>query len=163
MKRVILSFLIAGFATHVVAEQKLGRVTNRPIPRFVSIKTDKANVRRGPSKTHRVDWVFKRRDLPVQIIAEYEHWRRIRDFEGVTGWVHYSLLSGVRTVIITDEMVDLHVRPDAKSAVSARVEQNVVARLGQCEVDWCRINAGGYKGWAPKDKFWGVDADELRD
>ena len=75
--------------------QKRGPVTNLPLPRYVSLKASKANVRRGPSRTHRIDWVFTRKSMPLQITAEYGHWRRVRDIEGAGGWVHYSLLSGV--------------------------------------------------------------------
>jgi SH3-like domain-containing protein len=77
-----------------------GPVTNLPLPRFVSLKTDEGNARRGPSTAHKVDWVFTRRDMPLEVIGEYGHWRQVRDRDGATGWVHYALLSGVRTVIV---------------------------------------------------------------
>lgn len=140
-----------------------GPVTNLPIPRYVSMKASEGNVRRGPSLSHRIDWVFKRRDMPLEITGEYGHWRRVRDRDGAGGWIHYSLLSGTRTVIVEAQMLDLHVRPDARTPVAARLEQGVVARLGRCDESWCRLSSGGYKGWASKDALWGVRPEEIRE
>jgi SH3-like domain-containing protein len=140
-----------------------GSVTNLPLPRYVSIKSGEVNVRRGPSLTHRVDWVFTRKDMPVEITAEYGHWRRVRDRDGAGGWVHYSLLSGTRTVIVDQDMLALHSSPDPTAPATAKLEQNVVARLDDCTQDWCRLSAGGYRGWAPKTALWGVKADEVLD
>ncbi|MEM9551939.1 MAG: SH3 domain-containing protein [Pseudomonadota bacterium] len=140
-----------------------GAVTNLPLPRFVSMKASEGNVRRGPSLSHRIDWVFKRRDMPLQITAEHGHWRRVEDRDGAGGWVHYALLSGVRTVIVEQDMVVLYYRPDQSSPEVAAVEAGVVARLGTCKPDWCRITAGGYRGWVPKTAVWGVAPSEIRD
>ncbi|MCV2887765.1 SH3 domain-containing protein [Ruegeria aquimaris] len=144
-------------------EEKRGAVTNLPVPRYVSMKTSEGNVRRGPSLTHRVDWVFKRRDMPLQITAEYGHWRKVQDREGAGGWVHYALLSGARTVLVEKDMMPVYDRPDTNSQIAAHFETGVVARLGSCTADWCRITAGGYRGWALKSNLWGVDPDEIRD
>jgi SH3-like domain-containing protein len=141
----------------------IGPETNLPLPRFVSLKTNEGNVRRGPSLSHRIDWVFTREDMPLQIVAEFGHWRRIIDREGVGGWVHYSLLSGNRTVIVDQDMLPLRTRPQSDAPESALLESGVIARLGQCLPDWCRISAGGYRGWAPKTALWGVGPDEVRD
>lgn len=148
----------------VLAEKiELGPVTRLPLPRYVSMKATKANVRRGPSVTHRIDWVFMRRNMPLKVVAEFGHWRRVVDQEGVGGWIHYSLISGVRTTLVQKDMLDLHVRPNEKSPVTAQLELGVVARLNQCTPDWCRVAVAGYKGWAPKSALWGVEVDEVRD
>lgn len=157
----IFATLAPGTAT--AEEAKRGAVTNLPIPRFVSMKANEGNVRRGPSLTHRIDWVFKRRDMPLQITAEHGHWRKVQDRDGAGGWVHYALLSGVRTVLVEKDMMPLYARPDPASQVAAHFEMGVVARLGTCTDDWCRISAGGYRGWAPKASLWGVAPDEIRD
>ncbi len=138
-------------------------VTTLPLPRFVSMKASVGHVRRGPSLTHRIDWVFKRRGMPLEVTAEYLHWRRVRDRDGAGGWVHYALLSGVRTVLVEEDMLRVHARPDSSSQVMAAFELGVVAQLGACVADWCEISAGGHEGWAPKSKLWGVKPDELRD
>ena len=140
-----------------------GPVTNLPLPRYVSLKSAETNVRRGPSLTHRIDWIYKRADLPVQIIAEYENWRRIVDRDGLGGWVHYTLLSGERTVLVDEDQTPVRSRPEASAPEVAVFELGVIAFLGACEIDWCRIEAGGYKGWALKTALWGVDADEIRE
>ena len=100
-------------------ELRTGPVTGLPLPRFVSLKANEANVRRGPSTSHRIDWVFARRDMPLQVTAEYENWRRVVDRDGLGGWVHYIMLSGVRTVIIDTDMQPLYARQDESSPQEA--------------------------------------------
>ena len=142
---------------------QLGPVTRLPMPRYVSMKASKANIRRGPSRTHRIDWVFMRRNMPLRVVAEFGHWRRVVDQEGVGGWIHHSLISGVRTTLVQKPMLDIRSRPNDKSPVTAQLELGVVARLHQCTTDWCRLSVSGYKGWAPKSALWGVDPHETRD
>jgi len=139
-----------------------GPETNLPLPRYVSLKANESNVRRGPSLSHRIDWVFQRKSMPLQVIAEYGHWRRVIDREGQGGWVHYTMLSGVRTVIIEDEVTLLN-RPQPDALENAVLEPGVIARLGKCDPDWCRLTAGGYRGWTQKAHLWGVLPDEIRD
>jgi len=141
----------------------LGPETNLPLPRYVSLKTDEGNVRRGPSLSHRIDWVFVREGMPLLITAEYGHWRRVVDREGLGGWVHYSMLSGSRTVIVDQDMLPIRASPAPDAPEIARLEQGVIARLDRCGPDWCRISAGGSRGWAPKPALWGVGADEIPD
>lgn len=147
----------------VRAASERGPVTNLPLPRYVSLKASAGNVRRGPSLQHRIDWVFTRRAMPLEITAEFGHWRRVRDRDGAGGWIHYSLLSGVRTVLIERDMVALRHRPQSDGRVIARAEAGVVARLGRCLPAWCRISVEGETGWVRKAALWGVGADELRD
>ncbi len=160
----VFSIILVAFGTIAAnAADNRGPVTNLPLPRFVSMKAAEGNVRRGPSLTHRIDWVFKRRDMPLQITAEYGNWRKVQDRDGAGGWVHYALLSGVRTVLIEGEMLPVYASPDPRSQVNAHFESGVVARLGTCTIDWCRISAGGYRGWTLKSNLWGVDPDEIRE
>lgn len=166
--RTLCHFLIVGLialiGTVALAEQRAtGPVTNLPLPRYVSMKANEGNVRRGPSMTHRIDWVFKRRDMPLRITAEHGHWRRVQDRDGAGGWVHYALLSGTRTVIVERDMLTVHARADEAATIVAAFELGVIARLGDCTPNWCRVSAGGYRGWAQKSGLWGVRPDELRD
>ena len=165
MARIII-VLAGGFLAMSVWSAALaaerGPVTNLPLPRFVSLKAGEGNVRRGPSLTHKIDWVLKRRDMPLEITAEFGHWRRVRDKDGAGGWVHYSLLSGARTVIIDRDLLPLYVKPDPATQVNAYAEAGVVARLGACTPVWCRITADGFRGWADKTALWGVATDEIR-
>lgn len=144
-------------------EPQRGPVTNLPLPRYVSLKGSEGNARRGPSLSHRVDWVFRHAGMPLRVTAEYGQWRRVEDRDGAGGWVHYSLLSGVRTAVIVDEMAQLHTRADPDSAVAARAESGAVVKLDACTPQWCQVTGGGVKGWVPKTALWGVDADEVRD
>lgn len=140
-----------------------GPVTNLPLPRYVSMKAGEGNARRGPSLQHRIDWVFTARDMPLQITAEHGHWRRVRDRDGAGGWMHYSLLSGVRTAIVEQDMAAMRQKPEAQARVLARAEAGSVVRLGRCLPDWCRISAQGQRGWVQKTALWGVAPEELRD
>jgi SH3-like domain-containing protein len=114
-------------------------------------------VRRGPSLSHRIDWVFSRRNMPLEVTDEYGHWRRVRDRDGQGGWIHHSLLSGVRTVIVEEDMAALLIKPDPAAPVNARAEAGVIAELDEC----ARLvpdRAGGYRGWVLKTALWGVAA-----
>jgi len=142
------------------AEEGRGPVTNLPLPRFVSLKTDEGNARRGPGLTHVVDWVFTRRDMPLRVTAEFEHWRRVEDRDGAGGWVHYALLSGERTVIVEGDGAVLRGAPGEGSPAVARAEAGVVAWLLACAGAWCRIGAEGLRGWVPRAALWGVGEDE---
>ena len=153
----------AAVAQALAAQNGRGPVTNLPLPRFVSLKGSEGNARRGPSLSHRIDWVFTHPGMPLRVTAEFGHWRRVEDRDGAGGWVHYALLSGVRTVIVEDDMTELHARADAKSAVVALAEMGAVAQLESCTPDWCEISAEEADGWVPKSAIWGVDADEIRD
>jgi SH3-like domain-containing protein len=138
--------------------QARGPVTHLPLPRFVSLRAETANARRGPSLSHRVDWAFVRPGLPLEVTAEYGHWRRVRDAEGAGGWVHHSLLSGVRTVVVRAEALTPLVAEGRDGApVRAYVEPGVVARLEACDATWCRVTAGGSDGWISRDAVWGAD------
>jgi len=145
-----------------VTQPGRGPETNLPLPRFVSLKANEGNARRGPGLTHRVDWVFTRAGMPLMVTAEFGHWRRVQDRDGVGGWVHYALLSGARTVVaVTQVTMRRAPRPDAPAA--AILEAGVIARLGECRPDWCELRVDGYRGWAEKSGLWGVGADEIRD
>jgi SH3-like domain-containing protein len=161
-----LAMMIPLLTTDAVAQSTIaaakGSVTDLPLPRFVSMKASEANVRRGPSLTHRIDWVFKRRNMPLRITAEHGHWRRVEDRDGMGGWMHYSMISGTRTVLVEQDMLQLMVRPDTSAQIAAQLELGVVAQLGDCSSEWCELRSGGYKGWAPKARVWGVSAQEIR-
>lgn len=163
MRYFIAIFAAALIAAPALGEPPRGEVTTLPIPRYVSIKTDEANARRGPSRNQRIDWVFTRPHMPVQIIAEYGHWRRVRDIEGAGGWVHYALLSGTRYVMVTSEATPLRRKPEMDARLVARAEKGVIARLGNCKPDWCKVSAEGLSGWVAKADIWGVDPGEIRD
>jgi SH3-like domain-containing protein len=165
MKAVFVSSLCFAvlLSTGSWAVEERGSVTNLPLPRFVSMKTDEGNVRRGPSLTHRIDWVFHHEDMPLQIVAEFGHWRRVIDIEGQGGWMHYSLLSGARTALVQKDKIRVRSQPAEEAAAKAFAERGAIVRLGECSLDWCKVSSGRIKGWVRKTELWGVFATELRD
>lgn len=140
------------------------RSTEYPLPRFVSLRADKVYVRTGPGARYPIRWVFQKKDLPVEIILEYDTWRKVRDIEGAEGWVHQSLLSGARSAITqSSENIALYRRRNTDSRIMAYVEPQVVVRLIECNADWCLADAAGYRGWIPKAYIWGVYPQEQFD
>jgi SH3-like domain-containing protein len=135
-----------------------------PVPRFVSLKTDRVNVRGGPDKDHDVAWIYTRVGWPVEITAEFENWRRIRDSDGTEGWVYHSLLSGKRTAAVhmkaKTDLAPLHAKPDAQSAVTAQLQSGVLGAIKRCTGSWCRFTGDGFDGWIEQNRLWGVYPDE---
>ena len=146
------------------AGEASGPVTGLPVPRFVSLKSDRVNVRGGPQKEQDVRWVYTRAAMPVEITAEFENWRRIRDWEGAEGWVYHSLLSGKRTAVVVpkskDELVPLFENPDGESDVTAKLQSGVLASLKSCTGTWCRITGKGFEGWIRQERLWGAYPNE---
>lgn len=150
-------------AAEIASGPPVGSVTGFPIPRFVSIKANEANARRGPSRSHRIDWVFQRRHMPVMVVAEHGQWRRIIDRDGAGGWVHHTLLSGNRTVIVDAESLPILARPGHDGMVRAQAERDVIGELRRCSAGWCEIDVGGFRGWVDASGLWGVDPGEELD
>lgn len=133
-----------------------------PIPRFASLRSSEINLRRGPGTRYPIDWIFVRAGLPVEIISEFETWRKIRDIEGTEGWVHQSMLSGKRTVMtpLFQKPVFLMKNPDRNARPVARLQGGVIASLKKCTQKWCYVEAQTHKGWLHKDTFWGLRENE---
>ena len=140
--------------------QKTTGLTGLPIPRFVSLKAEKVNVRRGPSSDHAVAWVFQRKGMPVEIVAEFENWRRIRDSDGEEGWILQNMLTGKRTAVVAPwrrgQAMPLYSTASGDSPLVAKVSAGVVSEVSSCTGEWCAINAGGYGGWIEQAMLWGV-------
>ena len=161
---LVLVFALMSPVAHAEDAPNTGSVTKLPIPRFVSLKPSDTPMREGPSKDHRIKWVFKREGLPVEVIGEHEQWRRIRDSESTDGWVYFGRLSNRRTVIIRaakDKGQQNLFKDDKDSAaIVARLEPGVIANVENCTVGWCKVSVEGYAGYLKKDALWGVYADE---
>ncbi len=143
-----------------VARPRGIRRTGLPLPRFASLRAAKVNLRAGPGLRYPVEWVYKRRGLPVMITAEFDAWRKVRDWRGTVGWIHRSMLTGKRTVIATAREVVLRRKPSKDSPAVARAEAGVIARVLVCEADWCRVQAGGVRGWVRREALWGTLPEE---
>lgn len=141
-----------------------------PVPRFVSLKSDRVNLRNGPGTEYPTSWVFQRAGLPVEVIKEYEGWRQVRDAEGSTGWVLHSLLSGRRTALVMPwELKGDGPRPQialrASDSASARsvvsIEAGVIANVHSCDGRWCYVSIESFKGYLEQAKLWGVYPNEV--
>ncbi len=152
----------AGSANAQIAARETGE-SGLPLPRFVSLKADRVNVRRGPGFDHEIAWVFLRAGLPVEIIAEFDTWRRIRDSEGAEGWVLGSLLSGRRTALVAPwlkgesaKTYPLRAEDDSDARVISRVGPSVLVDILSCGAQWCDVGTRGIRGWIQQDALWGV-------
>ncbi|MBI5323357.1 SH3 domain-containing protein [Bradyrhizobium sp.] len=161
---VLAAMLGAVPGTGHAAKDSAAATSGLPVPRYVSLKSDHVNVRAGPTKDNDVAWIYTRAGLPVEITAEFENWRRVRDSEGSEGWVYHSMLSGRRTAVVTmkskNELAPLYDRADPASAIAAKLQAGVVAQVKKCTNGWCRVTGSGFDGWIEQQRLWGVYADE---
>ncbi len=135
--------------------------TGLPIPRFVSLRTDPINMRTGPGMRYPVDWVYRRRQLPVEVVAEFETWRKIRDPDGTEGWVHQSMLTGRRTAVVKGDVRHLRHSNAEEAEGVATIEPGVVVTIQRCPAGpYCRVEVSGLQGWLKRDEIWGVYPDE---
>ncbi len=134
--------------------------TGLPLPRFVSLRAKEVNLRTGPGARYPIDWVYRRRHLPVEIIDEFDTWRRVRDWQGTVGWVHQSMLQGRRTVQILGHRRLLQETPDAAAAGVAQLEPGVIGELLTCRPDWCQVQVQDLTGWLRRDAFFGAYPQE---
>jgi SH3-like domain-containing protein len=147
----LVSLLLAPFC--IIAAEELA------LPRFVSIKANDANIRTGPGKRYPLKWQISRKNVPVEVLTEFEQWRKIRDVSGDEGWVHQSILSGNRYIILESEQIMR--RSDSKSSrPTAKLEAGVIARLKTCTPEWCQIEVNEVAGWVPRKSVWGVYTHE---
>jgi SH3-like domain-containing protein len=153
-------------ASAAAAQTNVSPKSGLPLPRFVSLKPDRVNVRGGPTRDNEVTFVYTRAGLPVEITAESDNWRRIRDWEGSEGWVYHSLLSGKRTALVAPkdktQPVPLY-DSDADGTVVAELQAGVQALVKRCTGTWCRITGPRFDGWVHQEQLWGVYANEKID
>lgn len=158
-KIIFLFFLMLFFMSPINAQTKnseKGDVTGLPIPRFVSAKSNKVNVRRGPNATYQIDWVYTRAGVPFKIIAEYGNWRQVEDSQGEGGWVHSRLLSGKRFIVTIEDEVILKRKPNQKSPAVATIQKGVIGKLVTIAGNWAQISVDGYSGWVLQKSVWGT-------
>lgn len=159
----LLSFV--GGDRAIAQERQVGSSTHLPIPRFVTLKSDRVNMREGPSRDNQVSWVYQKAGLPVEIVAEFDVWRKIRDNDGVEGWTLHSLLSGKRNALVApwvkDQNIALRERGDKNSAVVAELQPYVLAKIKSCNGKWCLIQGKNFKGYIAQNEIWGAYPNEV--
>lgn len=146
--------LFLGLAAAATAAEK------EKTPRFVTLRADEVNLRTGPGERYPIVWVYHRKGLPVEVVAEFDVWRKIRDAQGTSGWVHERMIADQRSVVVEGVVRTLRDTPSNSAPAVARAEPGVIAHLLECRPAWCRIEAQGIKGWLPRDEMWGVYPDE---
>ncbi|MEM7300076.1 MAG: SH3 domain-containing protein [Pseudomonadota bacterium] len=147
--------------------ESVGRKSGLPLPRFVSLKSKAVNLRVGPGRQYSVSWLYVKSGLPVEVIQEFDQWRRVRDSEGTEGWVYHSLLTGKRTAIIApwsksekSVFVEAHSQPNADAHTVAKLQAGVVVKVNECERGWCEVTAGDVDGYVDQQELWGVYPEE---
>lgn len=162
---VLILLLLSALPTYALAQEKAVegfRSTDLPLPRFVSLRSNKVYARTGPALRYPIKWVYQREEMPVEIVQEYGNWRKIKDVNGDDGWIHQSLITGERTILIqAQDLVPMHEGFSLESRLVARLEPEVVASIDKCIDSWCRIETGGYHGWVERNYLWGIYVDEI--
>ena len=159
MRRALAALLVL-LSASMVSLPTLAQVAGSglPLPRFVSLRAGEVNLRAGPGVQYPVEWVYRKSGLPLEVIAEYKTWRKVRDWEGAQGWVHQTMLSAKRTFIITGATRSVLSKSDTASRPVARVQIAVTGKLIACPTasDFCRVEVEGFEGWLARSHFWGV-------
>lgn len=156
MRLFLLLLALLAIANPVLAN------SGYPVPRFVSLASNEVSVRAGPGKQYPIKWVYQRAGYPVEVVREYDSWRKIRDVEGHSGWVYQGLLSGQRTAVLLSnhDQHDIYRTPDEDGRIIAGFEAGVIVRLNSCEAKWCEITAEGITGWILRESLWGIYEQE---
>lgn len=161
---LLIALLVAGTAIEAIASAETGSEINPsglPIPRFVSLRSGEVNLRTGPGLTYPINWIYQRAGMPVEVVEEFDTWRKIRDWEGSEGWVHQSMLDGKRTFLVTGSDVQtMRLSPELDAHPAARLSPGVVGELLECGPVWCRGTIQGYHGWIERELIFGVLPDE---
>lgn len=156
---LVAAMLLAPLAE--AAAQSVGS-SGLPLPRFVSLKSGKVNLRVGPGLNYAIEWRYLKSGVPMEIIQEYDNWRRVRDADGAEGWINQSLLSGRRTAIAApwqrgkETEILLRTQPDTSSRIIARLEPGVIGTISMCNGTWCEMDFAGHKGWVSQSQIWGA-------
>jgi SH3-like domain-containing protein len=149
------------------AQERTQASGERQLPRFVSLKSARVNMRQGPGENYPIAWVYTREGLPVEVVQEFDNWRRIRDSDGTEGWVFQGLLSGRRTAVVAPwekgEALPIRAAPEDTARITAYLEPGVLAAVTRCRNGWCRLTDSRFVGWIRQDRLWGVYPDETID
>ena len=158
---LVFSIFFSGLSFSEVKTKLSVRGSGESLPRFVSLKYDEVYMRRGPSRDHPIDWVYKTKNLPLKIVSEFENWRKVIDSEETIGWIHRSQLSNKRMILVTLEDLKIRNKPDINATVIAIAEIGALLNLERCDEKWCRLSHQDIKGWSSRDGFFGLIKNEI--
>ena len=160
MKCILVIVLI--ISLYKVSYAEIGKETGLKIPRYISVKSNDANIRIGPSKNYPIVLKFIKKNYPLKIIEEYKEWRKVEDFEKNTGWMHKSLISGKRTgMILSDNYKEIRVLNSIDGSAIGSIGKNNIVLINKCKINWCSITINDYKGWIKKKNIWGIEKNEI--
>tara|TARA_B100000989_G_scaffold197262_1_gene149010 strand:- start:45 stop:632 length:588 start_codon:yes stop_codon:yes gene_type:complete len=159
--QILIAFISIIFFSQV-SNADIGKETGLEIPRYVSLKSNDANIRVGPSKNYPIKIKYIKKNSPLKVLKEYEDWRKVEDFQKNSGWIHKSLITGTRTgIIISNENKTIKLLNTLKGNVVGEIGKDNIVFLEKCKIDWCLVALGNYKGWIDKKYIWGVKAKEI--
>ena len=145
-----------------VSNANVGKETGLEIPRYVSLKSDDANIRVGPSKNYPIEIKYVKRNYPLKVLEEYEEWRKVEDFNNNIGWIHKSLISGIRTgIVLSNDSENIKLFNTLGGSVIGEIGMGNIVFLEKCKIDWCLVSSGNFKGWMDKKYIWGVKEKEI--
>lgn len=148
---LVLLSVLSAVPLHAAEEE----TESRALPRFVSIRAKEVNIRTGPGERYPIDWVMRAKGWPLQVVAEYDNWRRVKDWEGHSGWVHRAMLSNQKAGVIQVETTTLRRAPSDEGTPIAFVKMGTHAEIKKCEKNWCEVEFNDEKGWVPAKTIWG--------
>lgn len=161
---VLIGFLMWSIPVQALDNEDGKGVSGLPVPRFASLRSGEVNMRTGPGTRYPIEWVYNKQGLPVEIVAEFEIWRRVRDPDGSEGWVHKTEISGRRTAMVMGAPRDLLKSDNDQASVVAHLEMGAVGQLVSCSKDWCKLKFDdGIKGYLRKANLWGAMSSETFD
>lgn len=158
---LLLSCLVVAGVVVTASVQAQSASSGQPIPRFVTLNADEVNMRSGPGVRYPVEWVYQRRYMPLEVIAEHDTWRKVRDVEGTEGWIHRAMLSSRRSVVVEADEIIMRREPDNGAPVTARLATGMVAVVEKCDAAWCEVRTAGYEGWITRKNIWGLYDSEV--
>ena len=160
MRYIPLLFMFSISCAAQALDRSIIDASGLPLPRFVSLRSNEINMRAGPGTEYPIKWTYRKKYLPVEVLEEFGHWRHVRDRQGEKGWIHKNLLSGGRSAVLLENPTILTIAPREDAAVTIKAAKGTVARMPECQEEWCALEIQGRIGWAPKSKLWGAYESE---
>ena len=159
----LIFFVCIAYIPSTSSNVSIGKFSSLPIPRFISLKTEPVYMRRGPGIRYPILWVYQKKSLPLEIIEEFNTWRKVIDPDGAEGWIHQSMLTGKRSGLVINDLAELYKGSNSRSEIMAKIERSVVLTIVSCpqKVDFCNVRYNDLKGWIKKNNLWGIYPDEI--